>query len=377
MPRRHVTVVGSGLYGLTIADLCARESGCEVTIIESRNHIGGNAWSEIEPTSGIEYHPYGTHIFHTSNQRVIDYVSRFTRFNTYRHVVWSRAGQKVYSLPFGLLCLSQMYGKHFTPDEARKLLNEFSRMFPRPRNLEEKALASVGPEIYETLIKGYTLKQWGTDPTQLPPETIARLPVRLNYDNSYFSDTFEGIPLNGYRSWLSAVIDHRLIKVELGVKFDRGSAGKPSDENIVVYTGALDEYYGYEHGYLSWRTVDLEFELIDTDDALGCAVLNYADATEPRTRSHEFKHLHPERSGTRGTLLGHEYSRMADPGDEPYYPVNTPADKRVLKRYRAEASRERYTLFGGRLATYKYLDMHMAIASAMATYEGKLRFMLI
>lgn len=371
----RVTVVGSGLFGLTVANLVAAKSAVEVKILERRSHIGGNAWSEFDAGTGVEYHKYGTHIFHTSNRKVINYVKQFTDFTSYEHRVWSRYDGQVFSLPINLLTLSQVYGRSFTPNQARDLFARYREIWANPTNLEEKALSLVGPDLYETLIKGYTIKQWQRDPRELPPEIITRLPVRLSYDNRYFSDTFQGLPVDGYAAWLTRMTEHPLIEIHTGQEFTRATYMRTHDE-IIVYTGPIDEYFGYQHGSLHWRTIDLSFETIDELDYQGCPVMNYAEASDARTRTHEFRHLHPERPSSSYTLVAHEYSRDAQPGDEPYYPINTVADRDRLHLYRQLADAEEGTYFGGRLATFQYLDMHMAIASAISLYDNHLASLL-
>ena len=370
-----LVVVGSGLFGLTIAERCASELDLKVLVIERRHHIGGNAYSEADPETGIEMHVYGAHLFHTSNQKVWDYVSRFTSFTNYQHRVFGQYDGQVYSLPMNLGLINQFFGKMHTPDEARALIAEQSSEIDTAEasNLEEKAISLVGRPLYEAFIKGYTAKQWQTDPTKLSADIITRLPVRYNFDNRWFNDTYEGLPVDGYTAWLRKMADHPNIEVRLETDWfdiDDEYKGKVP----IVYTGPVDEYFGNSEGRLSWRTVDLEAEVKHVDDFQGCAVMNYNDQDVPWTRIHEFKHFHPERTYISGkTVIVHEYSRFAEEGDEPYYPINTAEDRAKLLRYREKAKAEPMVLFGGRLGTYKYLDMHMAIGSALSMFENKLR----
>jgi UDP-galactopyranose mutase len=369
-----LVVVGSGFFGLTVAERCASELGLRVLVLERRNHIGGNAYSELEPETGIEIHRYGAHLFHTSNRRVWEYANRFTAFTGYQHRVFSTFKGRVYPLPINLGTICTYFGRAFTPDEARALIAEQAAEIAEPANLEEKAISLIGRPLYEAFIRGYTAKQWQTDPRELPPEIITRLPVRYTFDNRYFNDTYEGLPVGGYTAWLERMADHPNIEVRLGSDFL--DARDDIVGNVpVVYTGPLDQYFGYAEGDLGWRTLDFELEVKPTGDFQGTPVMNYADEDVPYTRIHEFRHFHPERDHYPGdrTVIMREYSRFADRGDEPYYPINTPVDRSRLLAYREMARREEGVVFGGRLGTYRYLDMHMAIASALNVTENRLR----
>lgn len=376
-------VVGAGLFGLTVAERAATELGVHVTLIDRRDHIGGNAWSSPDPTTGIEVHRYGSHLFHTSNERVWDYVTRFTSFNDYRHRVYATHAGEVYPLPINLGTINQFFRAALGPDAARALVaSQAGELAGRePANLEEKAISLIGRPLYEAFIRGYTAKQWQTDPTLLDPAIITRLPVRWTYENRYFSDTHEGLPLQGYGAWFERMVDHPLIDVRLGTDFfDEGqpySKARAVGAIPVVYTGPVDRYFGCSEGELAWRTLDLETEVVPVRDFQGCAVMNYSDLDVPYTRIHEFAHYHPERErtgeGTTSSVIMREYSRFATAEDEPYYPVGAPADRSLLERYRGLAENEPRVLFGGRLGSYRYLDMHMAIASALTRFESRVR----
>ena len=377
-----LVVVGSGLFGLTIAERCAAELGLKVLVIERRHHLGGNAYSEIDPETGIEVHVYGTHLFHTSNKRVWEYVNRFTTFTGYQHRVFGKYQGQVYSLPMNLALINQFFGRSHTPDEARALIAEQSSEIATgdATNLEEKAISLIGRPLYEAFIKGYTAKQWQTDPTELSADIITRLPVRYNFDNRYFNDDFEGLPTDGYTAWLTRMTEHPNIEVRLDTDFldaSNGVAEQFRGKVPIVYTGPVDEYFDNCEGRLSWRTVDLEAETLDVDDFQGTGVVNANDQDVPWTRVLEFKHLHPERTYLPGkTIVVHEYSRNASDGDEPYYPVNTAEDREKLLKYRELAKKEaarHQVLFGGRLGTYQYLDMHMAIGSALSMFDNLLK----
>jgi len=366
-----LVVAGSGLFGLTVAERCARELGLRVLVAERRDHIGGNAYSEVEPSTGIEVHRYGAHLFHTSNERVWNYVNRFTAFTDYRHRVFSIFKGRVYPMPINLGTICAYFGRAMGPDEARRLIAEQAAEVADPRNLEEKAISLVGRPLYEAFIRGYTAKQWQTDPRELPPEIITRLPVRYTFDNRYFADRYEGLPVDGYTAWLERMADHPRIEIRLGTDFfDLDAAGNVP----VVYTGPLDRYFGHSEGRLGWRTLDFEPEVLATGDFQGTPVMNYADEDVPYTRVHEFRHFHPERGYPEDrTVIVREYSRFAEAGDEPYYPIDTAEDRVRLTRYRDLARAERGVLFGGRLGTYRYLDMHMAVASALTMVDNRLR----
>jgi len=370
-----LVIVGSGFFGLTIAERCANELGLKVLILERRHHLGGNAYSEKEPETGIEVHVYGAHLFHTSNEKVWEYVNRFTTFTNYQHRVFAKVKNQVYSFPMNLGLINQFFGNAHTPDEARALIAEQASEIETSEatNLEEKAISLIGRPLYEAFVKGYTAKQWQTDPHQLSADIITRLPVRYTFDNRYFNDTHEGLPTDGYTAWLTRMADHPNIEVRLETDFF-DVADDFKGKVPIVYTGPVDEYFGNSEGRLSWRTVDLEAEVKDVDDFQGCSVMNYNDQDVPWTRIHEFKHFHPERTHLPGkTVIVHEYSRFAEEDDEPYYPINTPEDREKLLKYRDLAAKEPMVLFGGRLGTYKYLDMHMAIGSALSMYENKLK----
>lgn len=372
-----LVVVGAGFFGLTIAERCAADLGLKVLVLDRRHHLGGNAYSERDPETNVEVHKYGAHLFHTSNERVWEYVNRFTTFTDYQHRVFGKYRGQVYSLPMNLGLINQFFGRAHTPDEARALIAEQASEIATEdaTNLEEKAISLIGRPLYEAFIKGYTAKQWQTDPKELSAEIITRLPVRYTYNNRYFADTYEGLPTDGYTAWLTRMADHPNIEVRLNTDFFDVAEGYKGKVPI-VYTGPVDEYFGHSEGRLSWRTVDLEESVVDVDDYQGAAVINANDEDVPFTRVLEFKHFHPERERTHipgKTVIVHEYSRFAEEGDEPYYPINTAEDRATLLRYRDLAKAEPMVLFGGRLGTYKYLDMHMAIGSALSMYDNKIR----
>ncbi|WP_415854064.1 UDP-galactopyranose mutase [Sinomonas sp. G460-2] len=374
-----LVVVGSGFFGLTVAERAAKELGLKVTVIDRRHHIGGNAYSEDDAQTGIEVHRYGAHLFHTSNERVWDYVNQFTTFTNYVHRVYGVHKGEVFPLPINLGTINQFFRANYTPQEARALIAEQAGELAGtdPQNLNDKGIQLIGRPLYEAFIKHYTGKQWQTDPTDLPAGIISRLPVRYTYDNRYFNDTYEGLPTNGYTAWIERMADHPNITVQLNTDFfDESQPINKSNVvgNVpVVYTGPVDRYFDYAEGDLSWRTIDFEEEVLEVGDFQGTSVVNYNDDNVPWTRIIEPRHFHPERNyQTDKTVIMREFSRFAEKGDEPYYPINTEVDRAKLLAYRDLARAERSVLFGGRLGTYKYLDMHMAIGSALSAFDNKI-----
>jgi len=366
-----LVVVGSGFFGLTIAERAA-SVGKKVLVLERRSHIGGNAYTENDPETGIEVHRYGAHLFHTSNETVWEYVNRFTAFTNYVHRVYSTHNGEVFPLPINLGTINQFFRSALGPDAARQLIaSQAGAGGGDIRNLEDKAISLIGRPLYEAFIRDYTAKQWQTPPTELPAEVISRLPVRYTYDNRYFNHTHEGLPVDGYTAWLERMADHENIEVRLDTDFFDVRSDLPTAP--VVYTGPIDRYFDYSEGELGWRTLDFEREVLSIGDYQGTAVMNYPDADVPYTRIHEFRHFHPERSyPTDKTVIVREYSRVAERGDEPYYPINTPDDRARLLRYRALQDAETDVYFGGRLGTYLYLDMHQAIGSALTMWTNTL-----
>ncbi|WP_460799732.1 UDP-galactopyranose mutase [Microbacterium sp. GXF0217] len=373
-------VVGSGFFGLTVAERAA-DAGRKVTVIDRRHHIGGNAYSEAERSTGIEVHRYGAHLFHTSNATVWEYVNRFTSFTNYVHRVYTNHKDVVFPMPVNLGTINQFFQAAYSPAEARALVREQAGEFDvaTAANFEEKGIALVGRPLFEAFFRDYTAKQWQTDPHKLSGDIISRLPVRYTYDNRYFNDTWEGLPTDGYTAWLSRMADHPNIEVKLNVDFFDESQPLNKKAMVgqvpIVYTGPVDRYFEYTEGALSWRTLDFEEEVLEIGDFQGTSVMNYPDMNVPFTRIHEFKHFHPERKDVFAqdrTVIMREFSRFAERTDEPYYPVNTADDRAGLLAYRELAKGEKDVHFGGRLGTYQYLDMHMAIGSALSMWNNTL-----
>lgn len=357
-------VVGSGFTGMTAAWDFAEKTNKKVLVIERRSHIGGNSFSYTDSKTGIEIHKYGSHLFHTSNDKVINFIKNFTEFNNYKHTIKAIHKGKAYSFPINLLTLSEFFGGAYSPNDAKKLIESKKISITDPQNFEEKALSELGEELYNAFFKGYTQKQWQVDPKLLPSEVFGRIPLRFTFRDSYFNDYFEGTPVDGYGKIFELMSSHPNIRIItdrdfLSLNFQHNS------NQIILYTGPIDKYFDLKFGPLTWRTLDFEWETLPINDFQGTAVINYSDLSTPWTRIHEFKHLTPERKNVEGTIIAKEYSRLAQKIDEPFYPVNTTTDKQILKKYRDLALIEKNVIFGGRLGRYQYLDMHMAIASGL------------
>jgi len=367
----EVIVVGAGPYGLTIAERVANELHKNVCVLERREHLGGNCYTEPDCESGIECHKYGAHIFHTKIEEVWEYLNRFTTFTNYRHRVLTVHKGQVYSMPINLGTICSFFGRCMSPGAAKKLIDSQAAVAGRsvPSNLEEKAISLIGRPLYEAFVRGYTKKQWGVDPRELPADVIVRLPVRFNFEPFYFSDPHEGIPVNGYTSMFQRMADSPRIDLRLGVDFLEVRRQLHPDQ-LVIYSGPIDRYFDYRLGALGWRTLDFEKEVVAVNDFQGAAVVNYADEEVPYTRIHEFKHFHGERNYAAGkTVIYREYSRSATRADEPYYPLNLSQDKKRFAAYAELAARETHVIFGGRLGGYQYLDMDKTVDSALRTFR--------
>jgi UDP-galactopyranose mutase len=354
---------GAGIFGLTIAEQAA-SAGYNVLIVEQKNQIGGNVASHFDAQSGVEVHTYGSHIFHTNNEKVWDYISRFATFVPYTHRVRTVISNgATIPLPFGLATFSAYYNKTFTPNDMRELVKTFPKGIG---SFEEVAIASVGEDLYRATIEGYTRKQWGRDPRDLPASVIKRLPIRYTWDDGYFTDKYQGLPKDGYQKMMERMADNPRISIEFSSNIMDKDIEAP-----LVFTGAIDTFFNYEFGRLGWRSIDLVEERPDTDDFQGCPVMNYGSADVPWTRIHEYKHYRPDREYN-GTVIHKEYSRDTLPGETGAYPVNTFEDQEKLKKYREVASKLDGVWLGGRLGSYKYLDMHMAIASALTMWSNEI-----
>ncbi|MDQ7822213.1 MAG: UDP-galactopyranose mutase [Candidatus Eremiobacteraeota bacterium] len=368
-------VAGAGFFGATIAERIAADMGEPVALVEKRAHIGGNCYTETDRETGIEFHKYGSHIFHTSSEAVWRYISRFSPFNDYQHKVLTEHKGRVYQMPINLSTINAFYEANFKPSEARAFLcSEIEKEgSPTPSNFEEVAISSVGRPLYEALIRGYSIKQWGVDPRELPSDIMARLPVSYSYHSNYFNDPWQGLPLCGYTGVFEKMLAHPNISLHLNTDFFevRHLLG---DDCLIVYTGPLDRFFNYRHGRLAWRTSLFEREILEEGDYQGTAVMNYADSAVPFTRIHEFRHLHRERAyGEKKTLIFREYSKSLEGDDEPYYPVNRSEDRETYERYMQDSRGLRNVIFGGRLGTYRYLNMDRVIEAALKVYEEKIK----
>ncbi len=351
-------IVGAGLYGAVFAR-CVTDLGKKVLVIDRRDHIGGNCYTErIE---GINVHKYGPHIFHTNDEEVWRFINRFAVFNRYTNSPVANYKGELYSLPFNMYTFNRMWGV-VTPDEARARIEEqrLSAGITEPSDLEQQAISLVGTDIYEKLIKGYTRKQWGRPCNELPPSIIKRLPVRFTFDNNYFNALYQGIPVGGYTELFDKLLSG--IEVRLGTDYKDVRANEDLSYSKVVYTGALDEFYGYSMGHLQYRTVRFETEVLDTPNFQGNAVINYTDEQTPYTRIIEHKFF--EFGTQEKTVISREYSTEWKEGDEPFYPVNDDRNNALYERYRSLADKEGI-IFGGRLADYKYYDMDVTIRNAL------------
>ena len=369
----RLVVVGSGFCGATIAYKVASELALPVLVIERRSHIGGNAYSKIDSETGIEYHEYGSHLFHTSSEAVWKFITQFSSFNNYRHRVFSKHRGKTYTIPINLMTINQFFEQDLDPARARTFIEQqaAAESINLPRNFEEKAISLIGRALYEAFIRGYTIKQWETDPALLPTEIISRLPVRFSFNDFYFSDRYEGLPIGGYTAIFDKMLKHPMIQVINNCDyFD--VRGELDPRVLSIYTGPVDRYFEYKFGELGWRTLDFEIERLEIDDYQGAAVVNYPDINVPFTRIHEFKHLHPERQYGKKTIIMREYSRFAKRDDEPYYPIGRQDEKLRYNQYKKLVETEPNVIFAGRLGTYRYLDMHQAIGAALSLYEKQI-----
>lgn len=359
-------VVGSGLYGAVFAHE-AKENGKKVLVIDKRSNIGGNVYTE--KIEGINVHKYGAHIFHTNNKKVWDYVNQFAEFNRFTNSPVANYKGELYSMPFNMYTFNKMWGV-VTPEEAEAKINEQrAEITHEPRNLEEQAISLVGRDVYEKLVKGYTEKQWGRDCKDLPAFIIKRLPVRLTFDNNYFNALYQGIPIGGYTKLIENLLDG--IEIQLNTDYLENKAELDAMAEMVVYTGPIDAYFGYKLGYLEYRSVRFETELLDIPNFQGNAAVNYTDRETPWTRiiEHKWFEFGKDENGNDlpKTVISREYSSEWKPGNEPYYPINDEKNGKLYQQYKELAEQETNVIFGGRLGEYKYYDMDQVIVAALNT----------
>jgi UDP-galactopyranose mutase len=357
-------VVGAGLFGAVFAHEAALR-GKKVKVIEKRDHIAGNIYTH--EVDGIQIHQYGAHIFHTSDKQIWDYVNQFATFNRYTNSPVANYKGKMYNLPFNMNTFNELWGTK-TPQEAMNKIAEqksAAKITDQPKNLEEQAISLVGTDIYQKLVKGYTEKQWGQKATDLPAFIIRRLPVRYTYDNNYFNDTYQGIPIGGYTQIVEKMLDHPQIDVETGVDFFDNKEKYLKDYPRVIFTGMIDQYFNYQLGELEYRSLRFESEELSVDNYQGNAVVNYTDAETPFTRIIEHKHFEFGKGDKNKTVITREYPVDWQRGDEPYYPVNNKRNNGLYKQYTELAKQEGNVVFGGRLGQYRYYDMHQVIHAAL------------
>lgn len=368
MSKKNILIVGAGFSGVVIGRQLA-EQGHLVRIIDKRPHIAGNCYDARDEKTQVMVHTYGPHIFHTDNQEVWNFIQKYSQMMPYVNRVKATYNGKVFSLPINLHTINQFFEKTCSPDEARELIRDKGdSSITDPKTFEEQALRFVGKELYEAFFKGYTIKQWGMSPAELPASILKRLPIRFNYDDNYFNHKFQGMPKDGYTEMVKKISEHPNIKVELETEFD---LSERNAYDHVFYSGPLDAFYQYQFGRLGYRTLDFE-KFTFTGDYQGCAVMNYCEKNVPYTRITEHKYFSPWESHE-GSVCYKEYSRSCEPEDVPYYPIRQVGEMALLDKYLALAKSENNITFVGRLGTYRYLDMDVTIAEALKTAEVYLK----
>ncbi len=360
--QKKYLIIGAGFSGSVLANQLANQLDCQVDIWDERDHIGGNCHTSRDEKTGIMVHRYGPHIFNTDKKEIWDFVNRFVEFRPYVHRVKAMHEGNVYSLPVNLHTINQLFGQTYTPETAKALLDSLAdKSITEPQNFEEQALRFIGKELYQAFFYGYTKKQWGCEPSELPASILKRIPVRFNYDDNYHNNLYTGIPVEGYTALIEKLLDHPQIKLSLQTKFDASSDTQGYDH--VFYTGPIDAYFGYKHGRLGYRTVDFETHYAE-GDYQGVTQMNFCDEAIPYTRITEHKHF-TNWEVHKDTIYFKEYSKETGEQDIPYYPKRLEADKKILLKYREEAQSNKGISFLGRLATYRYMDMHHVIGEAL------------
>ncbi len=355
-------IIGSGFSGAVLANQLALGMDCHIDVLEERNHVAGNCHTSRDEDTGIMVHRYGPHIFNTDKKEIWDFVNSITPFSPYVHRVKAMFNGNVYSLPINLLTLNQLFNKTLDPQSAKGLLNQLGdKNIIEPKNFEEQALRFIGKELYQAFFYGYTKKQWGCEPSELPASILKRIPVRFNYDDNYHNNSYTGIPIKGYTHLIEKLLDHNSIQVQLNRKF--GPSQNVSDYDHVFYTGPIDAYFNYEFGRLGYRTVTFESS-IHNGDYQGVTQMNYCDENIPHTRIAEHKHFTPWEQHEK-TIIFKEFSKETGEDDIPYYPKRLKEDKNLLNQYRQKAEMLSHVSFLGRLATYRYMDMHHVIGEAL------------
>ena len=358
-------VVGAGLFGSTFAYEAAKR-GNHVTVLEKRDHVGGNIYTE--EIEGIQVHKYGAHIFHTKMANIWEYIQQFATFNNFVNTPIANYNGEIYNLPFNMNTFNKLWGV-ITPDEAASKIEEQKQsvhLDGKPKNLEEQAISLVGPDVYQKLVKGYTEKQWGQSAADLPAFIIRRLPVRFTYDNNYFDDPYQGIPIGGYTQIIDQMLASELIDVRTGTDFFENKADYLAKYDKVIFTGMIDQFFDYQLGELEYRSLRFETEIMDVNNYQGNAVVNYTDAKTPYTRVIEHKHFDFGKGNKNKTVITHEYPKTWHRGDDPYYPINNHRNKELYKNYVKLADQlETKVIFGGRLGQYRYYNMDQTIMAAL------------
>lgn len=355
----HAAVVGAGFSGAVVARELA-EDGHRVDVFDSRDHVAGNCHT-VRHDTGVMVHVYGPHIFHTQHERVWDYIRRWTEMKPYRHTVRAMSGGRMYRLPMNLTLINDFFGTNLTPDEAEKFIaDKADTTITDPVSFRDQGLRFIGPELYAAFFEGYTRKQWGVDPSELPASVLARLPLRFTADDSYFNHPYQGIPVDGYTPIVAAILDHPNVTVHLSTAFSRAQM---ASFDHTFWSGPIDAFFDHEHGRLGYRTLDFDADVVD-GDFQGCPVVNYCDVDVPYTRITEHKHFAPWESHD-SSVIYREYSRACEPDDVPYYPIRLVKEKEQLLRYVSLAREQNGVTFLGRLGTYRYLDMDVTIHEAL------------
>lgn len=368
---KKILIVGTGFSGAVVAEQLAKTHQYEITMVDERSHIAGNCHTERDTETGIMEHKYGPHIFHTSNQKVWEYINSFGNIIPFINRVKSSTPKGIFSLPINLHTINQFFNTRMSPSEAKIFINKLGESsILNPENFEEQALKFIGKDLYYNFFYGYTKKQWGTDPKELPASILKRLPIRFNYDDNYYNDLYQGIPENGYSDIIKNMLDSKYISIKLNEKFKYSEDGYNSFEHI-FFTGPIDEFFEYRYGRLGYRTVTFD-KFTSDGDFQGNAVINYPSEDEAFTRIHEHKHFTPWEDHKR-TIYFKEYSKETTEGDIPYYPKRLKSDLITLEKYQADQRKFKNITFLGRLATYRYLDMHHIIEEALEVAYGFLK----
>ncbi len=361
---KKILVVGCGFAGSVLAREIADKTNLKIDIIDNRNHVAGNCHT-YRDENNIMIHAYGPHIFHTSDKQIWDYVNRFGKFNNYINRVKINNSKGIFSMPINLHTINQYFKKKFSPKQAKLFLKSQTKKVNNINNFEDKAISMLGKDLYKDFLHGYTIKQWGISPKKIPESVLKRLPVRFNYNDNYYNDIYQGVPIDGYTSLVKNILQHKSINVKLSLNFKKVDIKRYSK---IFYTGPIDEYFNYKYGKLNYRTVYWKKKTFNVNDFQGSAVINYNNPKIPYTRVIEYKHFSPQEKSKK-TVVYYEYSKKTEKKDTPYYPVRFVDDKKKLEKYFKEASLLKNIFFLGRLGTYRYLDMHNVIGESLNFFK--------